>query len=112
MHLLSVPGEDWPRVYNRGESLSEWCLNSEHEHEREDDNEYEYEHDYEYDTAQHPTPKQHQPENPMSFNRETKITWLGHATFLIDTPGGKRIMIDPFLENNPKCPAEFKTIDR
>jgi L-ascorbate metabolism protein UlaG (beta-lactamase superfamily) len=32
------------------------------------------------------------------------ITWLGHATFLITTPGGKRIVTDPWLEGNPKCP--------
>ena len=35
----------------------------------------------------------------------TTLTWLGHATFRIDTPGGKRIYIDPFLTGNPKCPA-------
>ena len=32
------------------------------------------------------------------------LTWLGHATFRLDTPGGKRIYIDPFLTGNPKCP--------
>ncbi len=32
------------------------------------------------------------------------ITWLGHASFRIDSPGGKRIYIDPWLEGNPKCP--------
>ena len=26
-----------------------------------------------------------------------KITWLGHATFLIETPAGKKIMIDPWV---------------
>jgi len=31
------------------------------------------------------------------------LTWLGHATFRFDTPGGKRVYVDPFLEN-PKCP--------
>ena len=35
---------------------------------------------------------------------ETTLTWLGHATFRFDTPGGKRIYIDPFLNGNPKCP--------
>ncbi|MCP9485781.1 MAG: metal-dependent hydrolase [Gaiellaceae bacterium MAG52_C11] len=33
------------------------------------------------------------------------LTWLGHAAFRIDTPGGKRIYVDPFLTGNPKCPA-------
>jgi len=32
------------------------------------------------------------------------LTWLGHASFRVDTPGGKRIYIDPFLNGNPKCP--------
>jgi L-ascorbate metabolism protein UlaG (beta-lactamase superfamily) len=29
------------------------------------------------------------------------ITWLGHSTFIITTPGGKRIVTDPWLEGNP-----------
>jgi L-ascorbate metabolism protein UlaG (beta-lactamase superfamily) len=32
------------------------------------------------------------------------LTWLGHASFRIDSPQGKRIYIDPWLEGNPKCP--------
>jgi L-ascorbate metabolism protein UlaG (beta-lactamase superfamily) len=32
------------------------------------------------------------------------LTWLGHAAFRIDTPGGKRIYVDPFLNGNPTCP--------
>ena len=35
---------------------------------------------------------------------DTTLTWLGHATFRFDTPGGKRVYIDPFLNGNPKCP--------
>jgi L-ascorbate metabolism protein UlaG (beta-lactamase superfamily) len=34
------------------------------------------------------------------------LTWLGHAAFRVDTPGGKRIYVDPFLNGNPKCPAD------
>ena len=34
----------------------------------------------------------------------TELTWLGHASFRVDTPGGKRIYVDPFLQGNPKCP--------
>jgi len=40
------------------------------------------------------------------------ITWLGHATFIITTPGGKRIVIDPWLEGNPMCPPDRKRIDK
>lgn len=34
----------------------------------------------------------------------TKLTWLGHAAFRLDSPGGKRIYVDPFLHGNPRCP--------
>jgi L-ascorbate metabolism protein UlaG (beta-lactamase superfamily) len=33
------------------------------------------------------------------------ISWLGHSTFIIRTPGGKRILLDPWLTTNPSCPA-------
>jgi len=35
---------------------------------------------------------------------ETTLTWLGHSSFRFDTPSGKRVYIDPFLNGNPKCP--------
>ncbi len=35
---------------------------------------------------------------------DTTLTWLGHSTFRFDTPGGKRVYVDPFLNGNPKCP--------
>jgi L-ascorbate metabolism protein UlaG (beta-lactamase superfamily) len=31
------------------------------------------------------------------------LTWLGHSAFRLDTPGGKRIYVDPWL-GNPLCP--------
>jgi L-ascorbate metabolism protein UlaG (beta-lactamase superfamily) len=36
------------------------------------------------------------------------ITWFGHATFLLTTPGGKRIVFDPWLTGNPKAPPGAK----
>jgi len=42
---------------------------------------------------------------------ETTITWLGHASFRVDSPGGKRIYIDPWL-GNPKCPDSEKEPER
>ena len=39
----------------------------------------------------------------------TRITWLGHSTFLIETDG-KRILIDPWVMNNPACPDEHKDL--
>jgi len=37
----------------------------------------------------------------------TRITWLGHATVLIQTPSGTNILIDPFIAQNPKYPKGF-----
>jgi L-ascorbate metabolism protein UlaG (beta-lactamase superfamily) len=45
----------------------------------------------------------------MSPLHDTKITYLGHSTILIETPGGKRILIDPWTTGNPTCPDEFKS---
>ena len=39
----------------------------------------------------------------------TTITWLGHSTFLIETDG-KRILIDPWVMNNPACPEDLKDV--
>ena len=39
------------------------------------------------------------------------LTWLGHASFRLDTPGGKRIYVDPWLDN-PKCPENEKEPER
>jgi len=36
------------------------------------------------------------------------ITWLGHSTFLLRTPGGKRLLFDPWLANNPACPEALR----
>jgi L-ascorbate metabolism protein UlaG (beta-lactamase superfamily) len=33
-----------------------------------------------------------------------KITWLGHSTFVLQTPAGKKLLVDPWLAGNPKCP--------
>jgi len=43
---------------------------------------------------------------------ETTLTWLGHATFRLDTAGGKCVYVDPFLNGNPKCPEGEKTPER
>jgi L-ascorbate metabolism protein UlaG (beta-lactamase superfamily) len=40
------------------------------------------------------------------------LTWLGHSAFRIDSPEGKRIYVDPFLEGNPKCPDSEKEPER
>jgi L-ascorbate metabolism protein UlaG (beta-lactamase superfamily) len=43
----------------------------------------------------------------MSETKPTRITWLGHATVLVQTPAGTNILIDPFIAQNPKYPKDF-----
>jgi L-ascorbate metabolism protein UlaG (beta-lactamase superfamily) len=40
------------------------------------------------------------------------LTWIGHATFRIDSPGGKRIYVDPWLDGNPKASDAEKSPER
>jgi L-ascorbate metabolism protein UlaG (beta-lactamase superfamily) len=41
-----------------------------------------------------------------------KLTWLGHATFRLETPGGKIVIIDPWIMGNPMCPKSEKTVKK
>ena len=38
------------------------------------------------------------------------ITWLGHSTFVLRSPGGTRIIMDPWVSTNPSCPESAKKI--
>lgn len=40
---------------------------------------------------------------------KTELTWMGQAGFKITSPGGKTIVIDPWLSGGPKTPAPYKT---
>jgi L-ascorbate metabolism protein UlaG (beta-lactamase superfamily) len=40
-----------------------------------------------------------------------KLTWLGHAAFRVEAPSGRRIYLDPWLEN-PKCPEGEREPER
>ena len=42
---------------------------------------------------------------------KTEVLWLGQAAFKITTPGGKVIMIDPWLTKNPLTPAQYKNLE-
>jgi len=42
------------------------------------------------------------------LGRGVDITWLGHATFLIKTSGGQRVLVDPWILQNPACPDRLK----
>ncbi len=47
-----------------------------------------------------------------SVNRGFTLTWLGHNTFKLETRDRKVVLIDPWVEGNPACPAAHKTFDR
>ncbi len=40
------------------------------------------------------------------------ITWYGQAAFKITSPGGKVIVIDPFITKNPKTPEAMKDLGK
>jgi L-ascorbate metabolism protein UlaG (beta-lactamase superfamily) len=41
-----------------------------------------------------------------------KLTWLGHSTFRVETPGGKTILIDPWIMGNPMCPEKDRSVKK
>src|SRR6185436_10079873 len=38
------------------------------------------------------------------------FTWFGHSTFLVVSPGGRRILFDPWVTGNPSAPESAKKI--
>lgn len=41
-----------------------------------------------------------------------KLTWLGHATFRVETPEGQTIIIDPWVMGNPACPPQERKVKK
>jgi L-ascorbate metabolism protein UlaG (beta-lactamase superfamily) len=41
-----------------------------------------------------------------------KVRWLGHAAFEVESPGGTKLVIDPFITDNPVTPEPLKKLDR
>lgn len=39
------------------------------------------------------------------------IEWLGHGSFLFTSVRGKRILFDPWISTNPKCPGKYRNLD-
>ncbi|NBS96515.1 MAG: metal-dependent hydrolase [Betaproteobacteria bacterium] len=49
------------------------------------------------------------PSVTTSAEAKTEVLWLGQASFRIRSPGGKTIVVDPWLSGGPKTPAPYKT---
>jgi len=41
---------------------------------------------------------------------KTEVLWLGQSAIRITSPGGKVILLDPFITHNPKTPANWKNL--
>ncbi|HSU22012.1 MAG TPA: metal-dependent hydrolase [Variovorax sp.] len=48
---------------------------------------------------------------PAPVAGRTDVLWLGQAAFRIATPGGKVIVIDPWLRQNPTTPPAYKSLE-
>jgi L-ascorbate metabolism protein UlaG (beta-lactamase superfamily) len=42
---------------------------------------------------------------------KTEVLWLGQSAMRITTPGGRVIMVDPWILGNPKTPPAWKNLD-
>jgi L-ascorbate metabolism protein UlaG (beta-lactamase superfamily) len=47
----------------------------------------------------------------MTLGNGIELRYLGHATFLVKTPEGKRLLIDPWVQGNPACPEKWKKLE-
>jgi len=52
------------------------------------------------------------PRRPAPAPKKITITWLGHASFLVTSPGGTQLLLDPFLRQNPSTPDSLKDTSR
>ena len=48
----------------------------------------------------------------MDITEGIRLTWLGHSTFHAISSANRIVLIDPWIRENPSCPADFKTFDR
>jgi L-ascorbate metabolism protein UlaG (beta-lactamase superfamily) len=49
------------------------------------------------------------PAQPAAMSGRTQLLWLGQAAFRITTPGGKTIVIDPWLTGGTRTPQPYKS---
>ncbi|HWZ59689.1 MAG TPA: metal-dependent hydrolase [Gemmatimonadaceae bacterium] len=41
---------------------------------------------------------------------KVKVQWLGHAAFLVTSPGGTQLLLDPWITENPSVPDSLKDL--
>lgn len=46
----------------------------------------------------------------MKLGKGIQLKYLGHGTFLVHSPKGKTILIDPWVQGNPGCPEADKKL--
>ena len=52
------------------------------------------------------------PASAPAATQPIAIRWLGHAAFEVVSSGGTKLLIDPFLTENPATPAAWKDLSR
>ena len=48
----------------------------------------------------------------LALAAPAELLWLGQSAFKLTTPGGKVIVIDPWLKTNPATPADYKDLEK
>ena len=48
----------------------------------------------------------------MALNDEVSFTWIGHGTWLATSATGKKLVLDPWVMNNPVAPEHLKNPER
>src|SRR5882672_5504297 len=48
----------------------------------------------------------------VTMGGKVEVLWLGQAAVRLTSPGGKVIVIDPYITQNPKTPAEWKDLSK
>jgi L-ascorbate metabolism protein UlaG (beta-lactamase superfamily) len=48
----------------------------------------------------------------MALNDKVSFTWISHGTWLATSAGGKKLVLDPWVMNNPVAPEHLKNPDR
>jgi L-ascorbate metabolism protein UlaG (beta-lactamase superfamily) len=49
---------------------------------------------------------------PARAQGKVNVQWMGHATFLVTSPGGTQLLLDPWLTGNPSVPDSLKDLAR